>query len=204
METTKGKFKWGFGGLSLLFCLSLTVVTVAQAEPSPLSPAQERQQWQERLHWPAELETRFQHTRGSAWSSGLRIFELSPGWQLIEVQAYLGAYQPGQIYYLYDTQAHEGHLLQLPLVSLLQGQYHVYTQEELAGLAEFDSQTHRLSLYARYRGPGGCGYLATWSFSDEGVRLESLREQSCAAADAQGEQMILEPQRFPLIWPPSS
>jgi len=121
---------------------------------------------------------------------------------LVEIQTYLGAYQPGQIYMLYDKQKREAHLLQLPMIALSQKNHpNIFTREEITGYANFDKQSKTLSIYSKYRGVGGCGRYGTWSFSEDGVRLLFMREQDCDVADAQNENMILDPQQFPLIWP---
>ena len=69
---------------------------------------------------------------------------------LIEIQTYLGAYQPGQIYMLYHTQSRQARLLQLPLLGLSQdGRKSIFTREEITGYANFDKQSKTLGIYPK-------------------------------------------------------
>jgi len=181
--------------LSALLLLSVATAPL-QAKPDK-PPAQERATWFQHLGWPERYETRFRKTGLQAEHTGLTFFALSSEWMLLEIQTDLAAYQPVQIYMLYHKDRREGYLLSLPWIS--EGQ--IYTQIEVAGLSEFNSARQELSLYSKARGAGGCGVYASWRFEETEVYLVSLREQTCEQADAAAE-MILDPSRFPLIWPP--
>ncbi|MBF2052848.1 MAG: DUF1176 domain-containing protein [Candidatus Sericytochromatia bacterium] len=166
--------------------------------PAPAqTAAEERAAWFERLKWPAAYEEQFQASGlPEKRFSGLQFFALSAGWHLVEVQVDAGAYQPVLIYMLYHKDKGLSRLLQLPMVH--QGKH--YVQQEVVGLAEFDGQHQELSVYSKDRGAGGCGSYAVWGFNGTEARLISLREQSCPEAD-QAAEMIVDPRRFPLIWP---
>lgn len=64
---------------------------------------------------------------------------------------------------------------------------------------DFDARTKRLRVLNKFRGPGDCGTLATYGFTDEGARLEELRAKTqCDGEDGGG------PDRWKIVVPASS
>lgn len=191
----------GLKHFMLLILLTCALPCFANVEKPVRNAQEERSSWYTILRWPAAYEKSYE-AAGLKSHSGLSFYHLSEDLILVEIQTYLGAYQPGQIYMLYHQQKREVHLLQLPMLALSQdGQRRIFTREEISGYADFDKESKSLRIYSKYRGVGGCGRYGTWTFSEDGVQLRSMREQDCDTADSQNENMILDPQQFPLIWP---
>jgi hypothetical protein len=172
------------------------------AQPTPSAPTlkrtgltrADRKAWQQALGWPADCEEAFQ---GSAAvdAAGVSLDEISPGRSLVEVRCAWGAYQGSQVYYLYDETRQPAGALPLTFEirespddrSLVRGE-----TREVWGLPTFDPRTRELQVLNKFRGPGDCGTLATYRFSDGKARLAKLRAK--VACDGQGAEA-------PEAWP---
>lgn len=158
-----------------------------------------RQQWYLKLQWPNQYQQSYYDSGLDKYSDGLDFYQINPNLTLVQVQTYLGAYQPAFIYMLYEPKTGAAYLLQLPFV----GGNSLFTQTEVAGLSSFNPREKTLEIYSKSRGPGGCGIWGRWKFLEHGVKLVEMRSQSCETADAQGDNMILNPRKWPKVWPRS-
>jgi len=165
----------------------------------------DRQAWHKVLDWPQSYEDAFVQTHYSIEDdspASMRFYALDDAWHLVEINTFLGAYQPGYIYMLYNQDWQEGFLVSFSSVNELDdGSYSISSQIEVAALPTFFEEEGELELFFRYRGVGGCGVLNRYRFEYESAYLMTIREQTCEAADAQGEDMILSPKDWPLVWP---
>lgn len=189
--------------LLLLILLGFAFAQTDSPEIKPELNYAERQVWQIFLDWPQKYEDVFLQTHPDMQEdelAGVSFYPLEPDWYLLEIQTYLGAYQPGYIYMIYNKSWQEGFLLGFPQVSLQEGKVRFSSSLEMSALPSFDPETKRLTLYSRSRGAGGCGDLSIYRFEYEFAYLVETRAQSCEEADAQGEDMILDPSDWPIIW----
>ncbi len=189
--------------------LFLILVTLAFARATPPSITSEmtytdRQAWHTFLKWPQSYEDTFLETHSNLAADDpayMNFYPLESDWYLLEIQTYLGAYQPGYIYMAYNEKWQEGFLLSFPHVSSQNASYSLSSNIEVAGLPTFNAETKELKLFSRARGVGGCGDLSRYRFESSFAYLVEMHSQSCEEADKQGEEMILAPQDWPVIWP---
>ncbi|HEX6625863.1 MAG TPA: DUF1176 domain-containing protein [Pyrinomonadaceae bacterium] len=161
---------------------SPTPPTAARASLPPtegkLTPA-DRKAWREIIRWPEECEEAFAGTAGRAGdNAGLEFFELGEGRRLLKVLCAGGAYQPSQVFAVVNEAG------ATPSAKVLTFDVHESPEDgklektsatELWGLADFDARTKQLKVHNRFRGPGDCGTLSTYSFDDAGPVLKELR-----------------------------
>lgn len=177
----------------------------ASAPPSGLKKDHltyaDRVAWRAALKWPQDCEESFDDSDKSL--AGLEFFELSPKHYLVQVECAMGAYQGSYSFLLLD----ESHV---PSASKLlkfvnyedsgeAGPNRLQKEEtaQLEGLAEFDAATKELSVFDKFRGPGDCGLLATYSFSNDQPTLVQLRGK--LECDGKGP---FEPKQWKKINPP--
>lgn len=209
--------------MKLLLFSILFIVSIGYAETeyipeikTDLSYA-DRQEWQHFLDWPQKYETAFLRTHSSIEDDSpafMRFYALEDAWHLLEINTFSGAYQPGYIYMLYNENWQEGFMVSFPTAYVVTdnvddnernaSSYRISSQIEVAALPTFDERKGELELFFRSRGAGGCGTLNRYRFEYESAYLISIRSQSCEEADAQGEDMILSPHDWPLVWPPQT
>lgn len=179
----------------------ITTLMSAVAFASEVDMIQQRHRLWEKYRWPQAYESRYSKTAAYGRSVGVKVFRLDQDWDVVQVMIYLGAYQPGYIYLRYNRKKKSAHLLNLPYYSQNKQDKAIFSREEIAGLPTFEPSTGELRIYSKYRGAGGCGRYGVWRIDAERVELLQMNEQSCSQADALGEQMPLNPQAFPQIWP---
>ena len=188
----------------LVCCFSQVLAQRAAPEITSNPSYAERKDWQAFLDWPQKFEDSFVQTHPALADSDpgyMTTYSLEPDWYLLEIQTYAGAYQPAYIYIIYNENWQEGFLLSFPQVNLVEGVIWLSSSLEIASLSNFNPDTKTLTLYSRSRGAGGCGDLSTYRFEYEFAYLVETRAQSCEEADAQGEDMLLDPSHWPVIWP---
>ncbi|MEZ4629171.1 MAG: hypothetical protein R2880_00315 [Deinococcales bacterium] len=153
------------------------------------------------LQWPAYFEEIFKrtHVQNPLDDGYIEVFPLGED-KLIQVQSYSGSYQPGMFFIYYAPRHRDIIYLALPQLNQTERGFQVSAALEVAGLSDFDAETGELRIFSRSRGMGGCGHLAIYRFSYGAAWLKAWRAQSCEVADAQGEEMILSPDEWPLIW----
>lgn len=185
--------------------LPLFVLLVLGPLPKPLGAQEQRAAWRAKLQWEQSYEDSYLETHRDP-QGGISIFDLPEGWQLIQVQTYLGLYQPGQVFFLWHPKQKQAQLLRFPHKEQGQSPGFLLTSEEveLNGLVDFLPKTQELRLYARSRGIGGCGHWLRWRLQKRQPELLEVRAMDCDAADQAGENMELNPTLWPRIWPISN
>lgn len=166
--------------------------TAQTPSPPKLSPPKinlsykDRKAWHDIIKWPQSCEEAFESTM-SKKTVGLEFYELADKQYLIEIKCTLGAYQGFQVYtYLDETQSRPVAKL-LTFVTYESKDYDKLDNtktEELWGLPEFNPTTKELHILNKFRGPGDCGTLATYSFQRGTPKLEEFRAKT--ACDGKG------------------
>lgn len=77
------------------------------------------------------------------------------------------------------------------------GQFVRASEGTVAGLATFDPEQERLTVFSKARGVGDCGSLADYRWAGGELALETFRYQECS--DSPGE--LVEPADYPQIYP---
>lgn len=191
----------------LLFGISIGVTQspdIPEIETDSALTYAEREVWHSILEWPQSVEDEFLSTRGSINPDdygGLKFYDLENERYLVEIQTLTAAYQGAYIYMFYNKKWDEASEIIFPTVHDNTNNDQLTSQIGLTGLPTFDEDTKELEMYNRSRGVGGCGTLERYSFENEDAQLVSVRSQSCEEADTQGQNMLLSPHDWPLIWP---
>ena len=190
----------------LLMVLLSTLAAFGQEPPRTDITQADRAAWFAILQWPAELEAFYQETRFAEDDDGfMALYPVDATTSLVEVVIAPGAYQFSYLYLLYDEASGKATLLEFPWYSL-DGDDEVFgrVETELVGLPTFDEETAELEIFSRWRGVGGCGTLQRYRVTADGAAHIETRAQTCQVADEAGDEMILEPWRWPVIWPPET
>jgi len=80
------------------------------------------------------------------------------------------------------------------------GRVETYIESEITGLTNFDTKTKELNIFSKSRGPGDCGYLATYKFINGKPVVKEARAQSCEY-DADLDR-VHDPRQWPKITKP--
>ncbi len=161
----------------------------------------DRVAWRAALKWPQDCEESFDDSDKSL--AGLEFFELSAKHYLVQVTCDLGAYQGTYSFLLLDESRVPSASKLLRFVNYEDsgeaGSIRLQKEEtaQLAGLPEFDAATKELRVFDKFRGPGDCGVLATYSFSNDQPTLALL--QGKLECDGKGP---FDPQQWKKINPP--
>ena len=188
--------------LSLLLLILILSSSGTLAQSTKHLTQADREVWFDILKWPAEYENYYQ-TSGLADDPDNAYLTFYPldDYFLVEVTTSLGAYQPSFIYMLYNPETRTSELIELPDYILDEDdKLQFQSRVELAGLASFKEESNELRIFSKWRGVGGCGSLNTYRFQALKPVLLNIRAQTCEAADAAGENMILDPASWPLIY----
>lgn len=142
----------------------------------------DRQRWRNIIHWSSDCEEAFNSTM-PADSTGIKFYSLAKQRYLVQITCTLGAYQGYQEYAYLDQSNKPTTVRHLVFQTIeVPANGHIINQhtEQLWGLAEFDSQKKRLSLFNRFRGMGDCGFLASYAFVNGSPELVEIRAKlSC-------------------------
>lgn len=207
MQGLKTSFKKQIKLCVFVFILCLLMLVQAQDIPKPednLTLA-DRAAWFEVLKWPVAFEEAYQElAKRFGADAGLMFFDLGDELYLVQIKTYQGAYQEGFIYMTYHSRFDDAYLISLPNISKREDGNYLTSFIEIAGYTDFDPDSKVLSIYSKSRGMGGCGSFEHYRFERFQAILLSSRSQRCEEADAQGEDMILNPDEWPLVWPPEN
>lgn len=134
-----------------------------------------RDYWWQKLQWPESLCPR----QISGDNSGINVYKIADGRELVEVTCFLGAYQGQQIYYLSTPQGSftllEFDQFESPDVGVLE--YH--RAAEVTGISQLNLSDSQLKVFRKYRGIGDCGQLLTYSLEKIQPRLIEFRTRNC-------------------------
>lgn len=150
----------------------------AQKKSSPKTTSltyADRQAWRAILQWPDSCETAFDNREGT-WS-GMTFWPIGPKQFLVEVQCFLAAYQPTNMYAWYDggTEPARAKFLAFTVYTS-DGKKIVQEQVmELAGLSDFDAEQKELSFTTKSRGLGDCGSFAKYGIQNGTATLKEFR-----------------------------
>lgn len=146
--------------------------------PAKLNTAQ-RAQWFKTLKWPATCEERFRHTSAGGAYGGVDFYTLNPNQYLVRVECFGGAYNPGQLFMIYQpSPSHASRVVTLRGV----GEDAKGEGASIAmGTALFDVKGKTLQIYRKSRGVGGCGVLVRYGFAANGDPnvIEARRRDEC-------------------------
>jgi len=195
-----------FGVSVLLIAITLGLVFASSAlaqtrlKKTKLTKS-DRAAWRKILGWPGECEEAFQKTYRSNEYAGLEFFHLAPKQYLVQVTCYPGAYQPGYILMFYDEALGKANLLKLKRYEREEnGRVTSYVESEILGLPTFNAKTKELEIFSKSRGPGDCGYLATYTFINGKPVVKEARAQACNS-DADFNR-VHNPRRWPKVAKP--
>lgn len=179
---------------------ALSVLAQAQPKNSKLTES-DRAAWRKILNWPSECEEAFQELYKDDKHAGLELYEITPKQYLVEVTCYRGAYQPGQVFMLFDEARGISKLLEFKTYSReTDGRVKAYVESEIAGFTKFNTKTKELEIFSKSRGPGDCGYLATYKFINGKPVVKEARAQACYS-DADFDRAH-DPRRWPKVAKP--
>jgi hypothetical protein len=136
----------------------------------------DRKVWRAILQWPDSCETAFDSREGT-WS-GLTFWPIGAKQYLVEVQCFLAAYQPSNMYAWYDevTEPPLSKFLAFTVYSSEDGKKIVQEQvTELAGLSEFNAEQKELWITTKSRGLGDCGSFAKYGIQNAAAILKEFR-----------------------------
>ncbi|HEY9839666.1 MAG: DUF1176 domain-containing protein [Candidatus Sericytochromatia bacterium] len=164
-------------------------------------PTAQREVWRKRLHWPQNYEASFRTTNPEPEHAGVWLHSLGGSQYLVQIQTFSGAYQPGQIFYIYDSKNGKSRLLSFDWLSLDEkGKPVREHDQEMIGLASFTPGQGQLELFSKSRGPGDCGYLIRWRFRKSQPILYEERARDCNVFIIE-DNSVLDPTRWPRIAP---
>ncbi len=186
--------------------------SASSAPSSAASPAQsglppktgltmeDRERWYKIIKWPAECEESFQKVSGSDSEPGVDFYKLADTKYLVQVQCYLGAYQSGYVFMLYDEKASTARLLKFKCYDRQRnGSVTVTEETRIAGFPEFDEKTKTLKMFTKARGIGDCGSLVTYKFDSGSPVVVEARAQGCLDDI---ERMIDDAAKWPKVEKP--
>jgi len=140
----------------------------------------DRKAWFAKLAWPQECEHAYDAT-GIYGIPSIEFHAIAKGRYIVAVQCTLGAYQGYSIYLLYQEPRDAS---AAPKAKLLSFRTYVAPRDnvlertstsELWGQAEFDDAKQELTVWNRYRGPGDCGLLTTYGFTNGQPYVKTMR-----------------------------
>lgn len=134
-----------------------------------------RDYWWQQLQWPESLCPR----HGSGDNSGVKVYKIAGGRELVEIVCFLGAYQGQQIYYLRAPNGSftllEFDQFESPNVGVLEP----YRAAEVTGTSQLITPSNQLKVFRKYRGIGDCGQLLTYSLEKAQPQIIEFRTRKC-------------------------
>jgi uncharacterized protein len=180
----------------------ITAINVGTTLRKTNLTSQDRQKWHEQLKWPTDCEEAFQSMANYAPDTGLKFYKLSDMSYLVQIQCYLGAYQPGYVFMLYheDGSSSNSKLLHLKRYERdTSGKLSMYEETEVAGFPDFDFKRKTLKILSKSRGSGDCGSLVTYRFDSGEMAVVDARAQACYDDP---KKKIIEPGRWERVAEP--
>ena len=117
---------------------------------------------------------------------------------LVQFRCFLGAYQGGYEFYLYDSSAAPVQVKSLTLRRYQENASGIraWSQErEVAGLTRFAPSQQQLSIFTKSRGLGDCGTFARYKLQADELKLQEYRvKEAC-------DGRFVEPEKYPKIYP---
>ena len=180
----------------------VTATTSAEpaATPAASVPVHERDRraWRTALGWSAECEEGFAvlPDRGT----GVELFPLPDGRQLVQVACAPGAYQGSFVYFRVDGAGAPTGPAPLAFPDYADsgengpGRLQPERTVEMYGLPTFLPADTRLRVLRRFRGLGDCGLLLTYDVTTPAPTLLELRGKLACDGDAS-----VPPERWPLL-----
>lgn len=187
-----------------LVTITMMLVSSAVAQ-TPLKKAEltksDRIEWRKILSWPDDCEEAFQELYKNDNYAGLEFHQLGPKKYLVQVTCYPGAYQPGFVFMFYDEASGKANLLKLKRYEREEnGRVTNSVESEILGFPTFNAKTKELEIFSKSRGPGDCGYLATYIFINGKPMVKEARAQACYS-DADFNR-VHNPRRWPKVAKP--
>jgi hypothetical protein len=187
---------------------SSTVDSGGVAASTPAEPAtaavplgqRDRQAWRAALGWSADCEEGFAvlPDRGT----GVELFPLPGGRQLVQVACAPGAYQGSFVYFRVDAAGAPSGPAPLAFPDYadsgegIRDRLQPEQTVEMYGLPSFLPADARLRVLRRFRGLGDCGLLLTYDVTTPAPTLVELRGKLACDGDAG-----VAPERWPLLEP---
>lgn len=117
---------------------------------------------------------------------------------LVQFRCFLGAYQGGQEFYLYDSKGGEIQVKPLTLRRYQENASGVRAwsqKREVIGLTRFNPSQQQLSIFTKSRGIGDCGAFARYKLQADEFKLQEYRvKEAC-------DGRFVEPEKYPKIFP---
>lgn len=155
---------------------------------------EDRKAWRAILKWPDTCEEDFDNRNGS-WS-GLKFWRINSSEYLVQVQCFLAAYQPSQMYLYYkENPPISAKVLSFTTYDRKQTKIFAKQLTELAGFSNFNDQTKELSIETKYRNNGDCGSLSIYRIVAGEAKLKEYR----AKFECDGE--VISAKDYPIIFP---
>lgn len=179
-----------------LFLVASGVKAGGDQDKSDLT-REERSAWYQRLKWPADCEESFQSQAEDIPDAGLTFHRLKDKQYLVEIQCYLGAYQPGFVFMFYDEARTKTALLKFKRYEReTDGRVSRYLETELSGFPEFDDKTKELKVWSKSRGIGDCGSIVVYTFRNGQPVVKEARAQAC---QDDPDAPFAEPEAWPRV-----
>lgn len=133
-----------------------------------------RAEWRKLLQWSDDCESAY--TTTGVPGSGVIASPVAGGTSLVQITCASGAYQPTQIFYLFDGKMAKLLKLDIWEASGADGEQLVKSEsEEISGLAEFQPAQQVLTVWNKFRGPGDCGSWTAYAITPAGATVKELR-----------------------------
>lgn len=119
------------------------------------------------------------------------------GRALVEINCAMAAYQMVYAYAVYHP---DGSVQPLSLDVFYPdaaGEFGRSSEATVGGLADFDPEPGRLTIFSKARGLGDCGSLADYRWSGGELELETFRYQECSDS----AEELIDPADYPQIYP---
>lgn len=158
--------------------------TSAQPIQNPTQKSSYNQQrlvWKEKLNWPEHCEKAYLDNlpyREKDYS-GLQEYKLDGEKTLVILNCQFLAYQGTNYIYIFDKATQHKQIVSLPYFRNDSG-FHLSSSIETLGFLKFDPKTKNLTLFAKSRGVGGCGYSGEYMLKNNSFfELIKARAYDC-------------------------
>jgi hypothetical protein len=176
--------------IASLFLLASAMPSWAQSPSKNLDlTKRNRQERLKILRVPLGCQKSFQKTLATLneeWD-GIEFYKLHPKQYIVEVTCYSGAYQPGMIFIYYDETKRNfpvSRLLKLKKYEVDEkGRVASYYTSKIDGFSEFNEKKKALEIFSKSRGPGDCGSLVVYGFTNGRAFVKEARAQPCYEDD---------------------
>ncbi|MGH9827696.1 MAG: DUF1176 domain-containing protein [Blastocatellia bacterium] len=172
--------------LSVVFLILMATVSSRAQSPSPPRSLTKRsmEKWLKVLKVPSDCQREMYDSLSERKEVRLQFYRLGRREYVVEVNCFLGLYQPGQVFVYYNETNRKSPISRVLKLKTFEaddttGRVSRRYECEVPGMATFDPKRKELEIFNRSRGPGGCGSLVVYGFRDGRVFVKRARAQPC-------------------------